>query len=99
MDDNIYKDVRYDVSQLPPCPNGTYYTIRAGDTLYSLARRYNTSVDAILGDNPGLDPMNLQVGPDHMFPVAPQPVSVQVSYIKLLPVIPTLAWHEDSTRQ
>ncbi|MEG6616229.1 LysM peptidoglycan-binding domain-containing protein [Peptococcaceae bacterium 1198_IL3148] len=46
----------------PECPNGTLYTIRAGDTLFSIARRYNVSVDAILRANPGLDPDNLQVG-------------------------------------
>ena len=45
-----------------PCPGGTIYTIRAGDTLYSLARRYNTTVDAIQKANPGLDPRSLQVG-------------------------------------
>lgn len=72
--DNIYNnDVRYDASQLPPCPGGTYYTIRAGDTLFSLARRFNTTVDAILQANPGLDPMNLQVGRIICIPTAPQP--------------------------
>ncbi len=49
----------------PPstCPTGTQpYTIRSGDTLYNLANRYNTSVDAILRANPGLNPNNLRVG-------------------------------------
>lgn len=46
-----------------PCPIGSIrYTIRAGDTLYSIARRYNTTVQAILDANPGLDPNYLQVG-------------------------------------
>jgi LysM repeat protein len=45
-----------------PCPGGTLYTIRAGDTLFSLAQRYNTTVDAILRANPGIDPNNLRVG-------------------------------------
>ena len=44
-----------------PCPGGTIYTIKAGDTLYSLARQYNTTVQAILDANPGLDPRSLQV--------------------------------------
>jgi len=47
---------------LPPCPGGTYYTIRSGDTLFSIARRYNVTVDAILAANPGLDPQSLQIG-------------------------------------
>ena len=45
----------------PSC-EGTLYTIRAGDTLFALAQRYNTTVDAILRANPGIDPNNLRVG-------------------------------------
>ena len=37
------------------------YTILSGDTLYSIARRFNTTVDAILSLN-NLDSNNLQVG-------------------------------------
>jgi len=35
---------------------------RPGDTLWSLARRYNTAVDAIIAANPGVDPGRLLVG-------------------------------------
>ncbi len=48
--------------QVVPCPGGTLYTIRAGDTLYALAQRFGTTVDAILAANPGLDPMRLRIG-------------------------------------
>ncbi|HYH02550.1 MAG TPA: LysM peptidoglycan-binding domain-containing protein [Bacillota bacterium] len=52
--------------QPPPpttCPAGTTaYIIRAGDTLFELARRFNTTVNAILAANPGLDPNSLRVG-------------------------------------
>jgi len=45
------------------CPAGSFpYTIQAGDTLYFLAIRYNTTVDAIMKLNPGIDPENLQIG-------------------------------------
>ncbi len=47
----------------PRCPVGTFeYTIRSGDTIYNLAMKYNTTVEAILRVNPGLDPNNLRVG-------------------------------------
>jgi LysM repeat protein len=31
--------------EFPPCPEGNYYTIRPGDTLYGIARHYNVSLD------------------------------------------------------
>ena len=43
------------------CPTGRIYKIIAGDTLFSIARRFNSSVDAITRANPGLDPRSLQV--------------------------------------
>lgn len=45
------------------CPSGTTrYTIVAGDTLYSIARRYNTTVQAIVAVNPNIDPNFLRIG-------------------------------------
>jgi peptidoglycan DL-endopeptidase LytF len=52
-----------DSPTMQQCPIGTFaYTIRAGDTLFALAQRYNTTVQAILNANPGLDPNFLQIG-------------------------------------
>ncbi len=46
-----------------PCPMGSFtYTVKPGDTIYSIAQKYNTTVDAIMMLNPGLNPYNLQVG-------------------------------------
>ena len=38
------------------------HTIKEGDTLYLLARKYQTTVPAITLMNPGVNPYNLQVG-------------------------------------
>lgn len=41
--------------------DGTY-TVAAGDTPSKIARKFGTSVDAILSENPGLEPNRLRVG-------------------------------------
>lgn len=44
------------------CPPGTFiYYIKPGDTLYKLAQRFNTTVNAIANANPGLDTHWLRV--------------------------------------
>ncbi len=54
------------------CPSGTsVYAIKSGDTLFGLAQRYNTSVDAILRANPGLDPNRLYIGQQICIPGQP----------------------------
>ena len=44
------------------CPTQITHTIVAGDTLYSLARRYDTTVTALLNLNPGVEVYNLRIG-------------------------------------
>jgi len=37
------------------CPAGTFaYTVQHGDTLWLLAKLYNTTVEAIMASNPGI---------------------------------------------
>lgn len=38
------------------------YKIRQGDTMYALARKYNTTVERIMLDNPGVSDKNFQAG-------------------------------------
>jgi spore germination protein len=39
-----------------------FYQIKSGDTLWALARRFNTTLERIYMANPGLDPMKLMIG-------------------------------------
>lgn len=55
------------------CPPGTFsYTIQPGDTLWLLAQRYGTTVDAIVADSPAVVPDRLSIGQVICLPGAPQ---------------------------
>ncbi|GAE90512.1 hypothetical protein JCM21531_4130 [Acetivibrio straminisolvens JCM 21531] len=54
-----------------PCPTGTItHTVQSGDTLYKIAAKYNTSYQAILSSNPGINPNWLYVGQQICIPIA-----------------------------
>jgi g-D-glutamyl-meso-diaminopimelate peptidase len=54
---------------LLPYINGNFnYTIKNGDTLYLLSRRFNTSINRILFANPNLDANNLPIGKTIIIP-------------------------------
>lgn len=53
------------------CPLGTFaHTVRFRETLWVIARKYNTTVNAILAVNPGIDPYNLRIGQIICIPMA-----------------------------
>ena len=54
------------------CPAGALYAIQAGDTLFALAQRFNTTVNAIIAANPGIDPNNLRIGQVICIPLSTQ---------------------------
>lgn len=59
-------------SQQRRCP-GPSHIVQAGDTLFSIARRFGVSLDALLAANPGVDPMNLQIGEVICLPIRVPP--------------------------
>ncbi len=55
-------------------------TVRPGDTLYSLARAYGSTVRALETANPGLDPLHLRVGTRLVIPRPFDVVSGEVAF-------------------
>jgi len=73
--ETLQKDVAVEVQAPSPevCVPGEtiQYTIVAGDTLFVLARKYGTTMEAIMQANPGISPDNLQVGQVISIPCGP----------------------------
>ncbi|MFT4006169.1 MAG: LysM peptidoglycan-binding domain-containing protein [Lacrimispora sp.] len=58
----VDSDDEFDSGQIPSCPEAYSYTIEAGDTLWLLSRRFQTTVEEIMAMNPGINPAGLFVG-------------------------------------
>jgi len=48
--------------QTEPSPGRRRYRVREGDTLDSIAERFDTTVEALIDLNPGIDPLTLDPG-------------------------------------
>lgn len=53
----------------PACPFN--HVVQPGDTFWNLAQRYNVTVDMIMALNPGVDPLNIQIGSVLIIPCDP----------------------------
>lgn len=61
---------------MSPCPKGTIpYVLKPGDTYYTLARRFNTTIAAINSVNAGINPNNIQPGQTIYIPIRRSVVS------------------------
>lgn len=56
------------------------HRIQKGDTLYALAERYQTTVEAITLANPGAEPENLQIGASLVIPLPFPVVPTEIAY-------------------
>ena len=67
----------------PPSSSGTEYIVQAGDTLYSIARRYGTTTEAIRLANGIVNPWFIQVGQKLIIPTGSSvaPSSTGATYV------------------
>lgn len=78
--------VNYEVwGKLKPYLNGyMVHTIQNGDSVFSVAQKYKTTVDAVFTANPQIRPQNLTVGGTLLVPLGFPLVSEQVKYSSML---------------
>ncbi len=57
----------------PACPNGTIYTVKAGDSFYKIADEFKITVRELQLANPLVNPYNLVVGQKICIPKKPAP--------------------------
>lgn len=63
----------------PSCPTTNYYVVVKGDTLESIANRFNITAQMLLYSNYGIDPNDLYEDQVLCIPVAPPPVDVRIN--------------------
>lgn len=56
------------------------YTIKSGDSIYSIAKKYYTTINRILTANPGIAPNNLSIGQRIIVPYGIDVVDTNINY-------------------
>lgn len=67
------------IQMYPSCPTTNYYIVRPGDTFDSISNYFNVTTTQLLYSNYGIDPNSLYVDQILCIPVAPSPVTIEVT--------------------
>ena len=62
------------------------WTIKSGDTIYSLANKFNTTINRIIAANPNINPNNLQIGQRIIIPfgnIIPTDINYSYSILQM----------------
>ncbi|MGN0847301.1 MAG: LysM peptidoglycan-binding domain-containing protein [Kiritimatiellia bacterium] len=80
-------------AKVAPAANSLVYTVKPGDQLFAVSRRYNVKMSAIEKANPGLNPNRIRVGQKITIPgvVAPTAVAAAPAPAKDAKVVPASA--------
>ncbi len=89
----------------PPTPEGPVYVVQPGDTLYNIARRFETTVEAIVAANNISDPSLIRVGQRLIIPtgrpeLVPSPAPMansRVHPVRPGETLPSLAFRYGTT--
>lgn len=55
-------------TETQPAPDGPIYLVQSGDTFYTIALKFNTSVEALVAANSNIDPSFLSIGAEVVIP-------------------------------
>jgi LysM repeat protein len=71
----LYTEIPF-VPEETPTPEETVYIVREGDTLDSISRQFNLSIQEIIDRNPDLDPDLINVGQQIVIPSTSEQISI-----------------------
>lgn len=58
-DFNTIRETNEQLNLTPSCPNGQLYTVKSGDTMFLIAKRFNVSLQALVNANPQINDPNI----------------------------------------
>ena len=77
--------------------NVIYHTIQKGETLYSLSKKYETTIESILTLNPGISPTNFKI--NEIIKIVPNSVRTEVKETTTTEMVPYIVQKGDDLKK